>query len=874
MIQKKQLAVAIAATFVATGFAYAQTAQTQTPQKVEKVEVTGSSIKRIDAETAAPIQIISRADIERSGSNTIAEVLQKVPAANSGTFNEQAVASFSPGAASTSLRGLGGAATLVLINGRRIAPYGFASGGQTTFVDLNSIPLDAIERIEVLLDGASAIYGSEAMAGVINVIMRKDFRGLTATVNGGTSSRSDANRYSAALTGGMGDIAKDGFNVVGVLSYAQQDRLVASQRPNTKDVDYRRFGSLDRRSTYANPGNAYTPNNATFIGAMPGCTPVGTAADGGLNGRCLYDFASLTAIVPKSERLAAFVSGNMALGSSAQLFGDLSITNNKFYQRSASYNVATLGYNGVILPATHPQNTFGRDVAVRYRLDDIPNSTDVDSTTIRGVLGVKGTFGRWDAETALLYSGSDTDAVYRGFPRDSVFDNEFLVPGTNRVQNGVRLGALSDDLKARLYPVLRDNGKTSVTMIDAKASTELMPLAGGALGVAFGIDGRRESFKSVPDALTQAGEISTLGASSADGSRNVSAAYVELSAPFIRGLETQLAGRYDRYSTFGGKFSPKVAVKWTPISQVALRASYTEGFRAPSLTETSSSPVRGFLSNVRDPKNCPVPSESNPNCALQLTFSSGSNPALKSETSKSYNVGFVVEPSKDLSIAVDFYNIKRQNEISSLDVEYLLANESLYPQYVVRNAAGELTGVKLLYENLGSTNVRGVDIDVRSNFSLGSAGKLRLSGIYNYMPTYKVRPVADAPELNYAGTWLQPRERFQLGAAWTYGAWDTAVSWNKTGAYLRAFTPSDLSCALSQASKDLGLCSVSSWSTTDLVVSYTGVKDLTLRLAVRNIDDRQAPLDQRRETRFTWYMPTYHNPLGRYISVGATYKFR
>jgi iron complex outermembrane recepter protein len=869
MIKKKQLVVAIAATFVASGLAYAQT-----PQKVEKVEVTGSNIKRIDAEGTAPIQIITREDIERSGSTTIAEVLQKIPSANAGTFNEAAVASFSPGASSTSLRGLGGSATLVLINGRRIAPFGFASGGQTTFVDLNSIPLSAVERIEVLLDGASAIYGSEAMAGVINVIMRKDFNGISLTASGGMSSRSDANGYSASIAGGFGNVAKDGYNLFGVLSYGTQDRILASDRPNTRTADYRRFGSLDRRSTYTNPGNAYNAANTAFVGALAGCSPLGTSADGGLNGRCLYDFAQTIDLVPKSERIAAFFSGVKSLGANAQLFGDLSLTSNKVNQGSASYNVATYGYNGVILRANHPQNTFGQDVAVRYRLNDVPLSVDVKSDTIRAVLGAKATFGTWDTEAAFLYSGSNTDVKEKGFTRDSVLANEFLVPDTNVVQNNVRLGALSPELRARLYPELKNNGKTSVTMIDAKASTELMTLPGGPMGVAFGLDTRREAFKSVPDKLIQEGDIGALGSSSADGSRTVSAAYAELSAPVVRGVETQLAGRYDRYSTFGGKFTPKFAVKWTPLTAVALRGSYTEGFRAPSLTETSSSPTRGFFNNIRDPRFCPVPSETNPACSQQTTAESGSNPNLKPETSKSYNFGVVFEPTKDLSVAVDFYNIKRKNEITSLDVEYLLANESLYPQYVIRDGTGALIGIKTPYENLGSTNVKGVDLDVRSSFSLGAAGKLKLTGVYNYMPTYKVRPVKDAEELNYAGTYLQPTERLQLTANWTYGVWDTTVSWNKTGAYLRAFTPSDLSCALSQASKDLGLCSVSSWSTTDVVARYTGVKDLTLTLGVRNIDNRQPPLDQRRETRFTFYSPTYHNALGRYVTLSARYDFR
>jgi iron complex outermembrane recepter protein len=871
MIQKRQLAVAIAATFVAAAVAQAQPAT----QKVEKVEITGSLIKRVDAESSSPIQVITRADIERSGATTIAEVLQRLPATNAGTFNEANVASFSPGASSASLRGLGGAATLVLINGRRIAPFGFASGGQTTFVDLNGIPLSVTERIEVLLDGASAIYGSDAMAGVINIITRKDYKGIELSASGGTSSRSDGSSKSAVLTAGTGSLASDGYNVFGSLSYGSQDAVYANQRPLTVDADYRRFGSLDRRSTYSNPGNAYNTANTTFIGALAGCTLVGTAADAGLNGRCLYDFAPVTALIPKAERLSVFAAGLFNINNNWQLFSDLNLSQNKFTQGSASYNVTTYGFNGIILPANNPQNTFGRDVAVRYRLNDVPLSINVDSNTLRATGGIRGVLAGWDVESAVLYSGSNTDVVYKGFTRDSVLENGLLVDGTNRVAPGVTLGNLSADLKARLYPNLVNNGKTSTTSIDARATRELMQLSGGAMAIAIGADYRRESFKTVPDKLVADGDIGALGTSSADGSRNVSAAFVELSAPIFQGLETQFAGRIDSYSDFGSKFTPKVGFKWKPLKNIALRGTYAEGFRAPSLTETSGSPVRGFYSGIRDPKLCPVPVETNPNCSLtSIPGVSGSNPNLKPETSKSFTLGVIVEPVDNISVAVDYYDIKRTNEISSLDTEYLLANENLYPKYVTRDSTGVITGFNLPYENLGSTHVRGFDLDIKTSFGLGEYGKIKLGGYYNYMPDYFVAPVKGAKELNYAGTWQQPRERFVASLNWARGPWDSTLTWNRTGAYLRAFTPSDLTCALTAVAIAQGQCAVRAHSTSNIVVRYSGFKDLVLGLSINNIEDRQPPLDQRRETRFTWYSPNYHSAMGRFFRVDAKYTFR
>jgi iron complex outermembrane recepter protein len=192
-------------------------------QASQRIEVTGSRIKRIDTETPAPIQVISREQIEKSGAASITEVLKGIPANNAGAFDENAQASFTPGAAGVSLRGLGAQATLVLINGRRVAPFGFASGGQTTFVDINSIPLDAVERIDIVLDGASAIYGSDAMAGVVNVILRKDFSGLQARGSFGQSSYGDADSKRVALVYGKGSLATDRYNFLVNLEHIGQD---------------------------------------------------------------------------------------------------------------------------------------------------------------------------------------------------------------------------------------------------------------------------------------------------------------------------------------------------------------------------------------------------------------------------------------------------------------------------------------------------------------------------------------------------------------------------------------------------------------------------------------------------------------------------
>src|SRR5688572_9826404 len=242
----------------------ASAAHAQQAQRVEKIEVTGTNIKRVDTETASPVTIITREEIQRSGATTVSEVIRQLPANNAGSFSENSLNSFAAGAAAVSLRGLGAQATLILLNGRRLTPYPFANGAQVTFVDLNTIPLEVVDRIEVLKDGASAIYGSDAMAGVINVILRKDFKGIEVGANWGITSEHDAESWRATGTLGFADLAKDRWNFFANFEHREQDPLQANARAWTSTGNLLTFGNQTRRSQNGFPGN---------FQARPGTTP-------------------------------------------------------------------------------------------------------------------------------------------------------------------------------------------------------------------------------------------------------------------------------------------------------------------------------------------------------------------------------------------------------------------------------------------------------------------------------------------------------------------------------------------------------------------------------------------------------------------------
>jgi len=875
-------AVLVLCTGAAVGNVVAQ--QQQQAAQPQRIEITGSRIKRIDSETPSPIQVIGREQIERAGATTVAELLKSTPAGNSGSFDENAVASFTPGAGSVSLRGLGAQATLVLVNGRRVAPYGFASGGQQTFVDINSIPLAVVEKIEILLDGASAIYGSDAMAGVINIILKHDYKGFAVEGGVGQSGYQDANSASVGLTYGMGSIATDGYNIFGSYSHQQRSPVRASDRPMTANGDFRRFGLTDLRSSYS--GNLYTVSGlagGAFRGTLSTCTPLDEPG-AATNGRCVYDGTAHQDVIAKTERDSLFLAGTAELGSGTTLFGDLNLVRNKYAQISPSYSSSTYYSTGtlptavIVLPVGHPQNPGTTDLALRYRFDDVEHKTSVVNDTQRMVLGARNenVFG-WDAETALMYSHSNAKVTTTGFIRDSVLLDGVLDPETGKANTTFIFGNPSANnaaLMSALYPTLHETGTTTTTSVDVRGTREVFSLpGGGTASLAVGLEARGEKFNSTPDPLSAAGEISVLGSSESHGSRTVSAAYAELSLPFTKTFELSMAARMDHYSDFGTATTPKLGAKWKVLPNLAFRATYAEGFRAPSLTETTQSPTTGFYSGIRDPKLCPDPTdETNDNCSLSVRAVSGSNPNLKPEHSKSFTAGLVFEPTDNVSIAFDAYRVKRTDEISGIDPDYLLAHESEYPGYVVRDPdTDEIKQLNLQYTNLGSTRVWGFDVDIKTSFSLAEYGKLKINGVYNYLPSYWVANVKGAPEVDYAGTWQQPKERMSLGATWEQGPWTVGITWRYTGSYLRAFTPSDLSCSYSVSKPSL--CSVASWTTADGFLGYKGFKNLELGLVVLNIDNREAPLDERRATRYTLFSSNYHNQLGRYFRAQAKYNF-
>jgi iron complex outermembrane receptor protein len=871
----------------------------------QRVEVTGSNIKRIDSETSSPIQIITREDIVRTGKVSIAEVLQGISSNNSGSIPTAFTNGFASGSAGVSLRGLGVNSTLVLVNGRRMASYGLADDGQRSFVDLNTIPLDIVDKIEVLKDGASAIYGSDAIAGVINVILRRDFSGLTVSGDVGTSYKRDGDYGHLAGTFGRGDLVADGYNFFVSAEFSRSNAIASSSRPSylgTNNLTY--LGYYDKRIGGIFADGSDIPRRSSPYGSIrdpgtllyqPATTCPDISADTGL---CLTDDVKYEQIQPKIERFNLFGRGMFNLGGGLQAYGEAGLFSTKTTASGSPSPVAStwgnvrdnLGVSSatIALPVGHPQNPFTAAARIRAVTENVGGRNSVqDNQALRLLAGVQGTFGAWDFDTAVGYIETRLKDTNTGYLRWSVLQ-EGLASGQFRLG----LAPMDAAYVARLSPTLERTPKNSVTFADFKVSRELMALGGGALGLSMGAEVRRESSDTPALPYTFEGDIVGLGYSGFTAARTVSALYAELNAPVSKQLELTGAVRYDRYSDYGSSTTPKVGFKFKPLPQLALRGTYAEGFRAPGPAENGNSQSAGF--------------------AGYLLVSSG-NPDILPETSKSYSLGLVFEPFKDTSVTVDFYKVKRKNEILGADGTLVVCDgqETGVPDSIVAgrlpnskivyNEDGDITAVFAPYINGGSTTTSGVDVELRQKFNLGTLG--RLSTTLNYTHIKKFARTIDGIEYEYAGTHGPyvlssaagtPKNKMSLGMTWDYAAFSTTLRANYVGSMRgvdhtgapydpeasEGVTPPSNATVLCGAYFPDGRaapsadCKIGSFTTWDLYSRWQINKQLAVSASITNLFNKMAPWDP-----YTYggtnYNPAYHQEgaIGRFIKLGVKYTF-
>jgi iron complex outermembrane receptor protein len=600
-------------------------------QPVERVEITGSALKRIDAETALPVQIISREEIEKTGAQNVEQFLQAVGVAIQGNSNSVAATASgatSGGVSGVSLRGLGSQRTLVLIDGKRVAGGGTITDSVT--VDVNMIPASAIERIEVLKDGASAIYGSDAIGGVINFILRKDYRGGEVTAHAELTQHPGARGGGLNALIGWGDMATQRFSATLIADFRHEDALFGRQRSFASSGIHPEFRN-DTSSGNTFPANfraadgSFGTRNLTFP-TCPGPYAVRSPLfsdppPAGLGSRgCRFDPSPLVSLIPKTDQESIFGNVRLALTREMEGYGQFSFSHKE--QRTVIqpvplsdqfalpanhplFNVAP--FNGSETFLLRPSSPYYPDAAtratipgfvgtpnllIRYR-SVITGNRDLTnlSDQLRGVLGVRGTVNAWDYDASLLHIDTQLkERVNGGYPAltkilpllDSGQVNPFG-PNTPAVQ----AAADATQFHGNAYQT-----KTSIDSAQAKVTHDLMQLAGGPLALALGAEGRKEGFRVDASPEIQAGDISGYGGNflPVNKSRNVGVGFAEVNVPIVRTLEVTGAARYDHYEGVGDRTSPKLSARWTPTKQVLVRGSLGQGLPCPEPHRAFSAP--------------------------------------------------------------------------------------------------------------------------------------------------------------------------------------------------------------------------------------------------------------------------------------------
>ncbi len=894
-------------------------AQAAPAQQLERVEITGSSIKRIDAETALPVQVITREQIQKTGATNVEQLLQTIGSVSSsgGLVAASAAGAATGSISAVSLHGLTSARTLVLINGRRIAPYGIGFTGDSVSVDVNSIPLAAIERVEVLKDGASAVYGSDAIAGVINFILRQDFKGVEVTGEYGSPTQGGANFKRASGAFGFGELGSDRFNVMMVASYQKEGALYGRDRAFARN-GIRPFEGQDGGSS----GNTFPANIALLDGtrtlnpSAPQCPAPYAVSDPFFPPtRCRFDPSSLVTLVPASTRESLFGAAKFAITADVQAYAEASFNRNvtrvviqpvplsdQFVLPAtnplcnrAPYNTVNPGNcvaAFVLTPASpyYPtafatQNYGGTpDLLIRYRSVGTHNRdlTDI-SQAPRLVAGIKGTAAGWDFDTSYLYSESKVrEQINDGYPANSLVLP--LLNSGNVNPFGSNTAAVDAALDATNFRGDAFKIKSALQSVTAKASRDLLRLSAGPLGVAFGVEGRKETLQFRASPTIQTGDISGYGGNflDTDKSRKVGAVFGEANIPIVKNLEANVAVRYDHYEGVGASTTPKGSLRWQALPQLLLRTSWGQGFRAPSLQDLYLPNTTGVTNaGLNDPLRCPTTNDGTRDCSTQFPTTNGGNANLKPEKSRNFTLGTVIEPVDGVSVGIDYFRVHlRDTIVNGVDSATVLSDPNRYAALITRappSAAdvaagipGPITNINQTNINLGVTKISGFDLDLRWRIPAGELGRFTLTANGTYFNRFDGQNLdgtfsGGVDLVNAATGGIVPRFKSYLAFDWQRGPWTLGIAQNFQKGY------NDLPGSATGAEREVG-----AYTTYDLQGSYAGFKSWRFTLGARNVFDRDPPYTNVGGiTQFqAGYDAQYADPRGRFIYGRVTYAFQ
>ncbi len=815
---------------------------------------TGSRIRQVRHNGAAPVDIISSPDMELSGAQTLGELLKFVPAV-AGNAASTAISNGGDGTATVTLRGLPSSNTLVLINGRRVANDGLA--GES--VDLNSISPAAVERIEILKDGASAIYGSDAIAGVVNVIMKQDFHGFLVETFYGEAEAGDLRTQTQTLQYGTG-LPNGSFFISG--SFYDQQPIFSRDRDVSQNADSRPLGGTDQRSS-ATPSARITLPDGNVVILDEGVYRPATDQD-------LFNYQAYTTAVVPLERNSIY--SNFSYDFNERVTGLVEVS---YLKTTADAELAptpiftAFEQIPLTVASSNIYNPFDVDIEdIRRRLLEFPSRLQQNEAKSRRFsVTIEGLYEKWNWEVNYNWSYSEATETSR-----SIVNADNLQRGLGPANDcqGVHIdacvpinifaaaGSIPSDQIDYITASGKVSGYSKLSGFSFNFSNEALKLPYGSVGLAVGLEHRQESTSKRPGALLAS--VGTIGATNFEatrGNRQITELYAEFAFPLWKSangfssMDVDAAIRHSNYSDFGNTTNPKLGIRYQVNPAIMLRATYADGFRAPSLNELyeGNTEEQAFIA---DPCTLPENVGVIPGCTLladptrnQFLAIKGGNPDLAAETSKSYGAGVVWMPRANpgVVISADYFQIDQQNVVAS-SAQFIVNQNALHGRFVEnihRDEQGNLQLISARYTNVGQRRVRGVDLALIYHHPRRTWGQFSVFSGATYINKFLRKLDSSARETNLAGSFRDeaseglggiPRRKGQLSLRWSGTHWRSSYE---------VHFVSSLKELIGETAETR---EIDSWVVHDLQLSYQFdiFEGLRWSLGVDNLMDEPAPL--------------------------------
>ncbi len=885
-------------------------------RQFEKVEITGSSIVRKEQTQALPVQVITREDIRRTGLKTITEVVQALPIM--GNFVETSqIGMVAGGYSSAGIHGMT-TGTLVLVDGLRLAPFGRATmvGAERVSVDLSTLPLADIERIEVLTDGASSLYGTDAIAGVVNIILRKERKGFEITADYLRPGGGAGQGWVSSIGWGQGQLARDGYSLMVTAEVSKRQELLGKDRPYASAAQYEFETGGQRYTTRSNIFYSIFTSPAALRERAPNANSAGrfvnplyqggSCTDGSLSFEgqtaCFRNAYPSLGIYPSEENQSLHARGELALGHGHTVFTGLLVGRTTAIQSNNWWPAARSAYglpeDSTAYPLAQQAGLDPANTQLRW-MPDLPALRSASlQTNGRLSAGVRGEWQEWHYRSSAYFAQSRALSQSDSFG-DLNYNSLGIIDGGVWNNNNVMLPLNNSNPLVGQLETLRGGlktdsmGTTRLFGLQAKASRTLAEIDGNEVMLGLGIDLRSETsqFRNyMPENLQ-------IGPAQFDAKRQVQAVHGELQVPVTSTWEINLGARSDRYSDVGTTHNAKIFSRWEITPAWSMRGSMGTGFRAPSVTQTqlltnafiwgqSNLPLSCNGQQQTIVNNLSASSGINGSCssnAYPYVLGNG-NPDLKPEKSTQISWGAAFMPHRNLRLSADLWSVQIRNTIQNLSDELVLNNPERYAaNYRLTPAGftgfGAIAGALALYlpqQNLGVTEKSGIDFEAQWRHP-GEWGRWNLSAQATYLLRSRAKSTVDAEFSSDLGQYesltgtVSPRLRMRMIGGFSLKNWSTQLIMNHTSSYQDA---SVYATNLSNGTSDNVVHRVASFTTWDLQASHAFSRQMDLRLGLRNLFNRQAPLAFAQTSSQVFGANTiYSNLWGRILELGMTVRF-